>query len=155
MRQLRIHQRLQLGITGMASTHRNPYVALMRPSVEAFPSEAEERALRETLRDALWEHCRNSLGTARLLHQEDRPESLVATACLMAVETACRAALVQAGLPFEGDLELSLRRLKAPSDMWELQESGRASRRLAAAERAVAWVAGYLRREAPDRSWGS
>ena len=139
----------------MASPHRNPYVALMRPSVEAFPSEAEERALREALRDALWEHCRNSLGTARLLFQEGRPESLVATACLLAVETACRAALAQAGLNFEGDLEQSLRRLKAPSDMWELQVSGSASRRLAAAERAVTWVAGYLRHEAPDRSWGA
>jgi hypothetical protein len=140
----------------MASTsHRNPYAALMRPSLEAFPSQAEERALREALRDALWDHSRNSLGTARLLHQEGRPEPLVATACLMAVETACRAALAQAGLPFEGSLEQSLRRLSAPSDIWELQESGRAARRLAAAERAVAWVAGYLRREAPHRSWGS
>jgi hypothetical protein len=140
----------------MASTgHRNPYAALMRPSLEPFPSETEERALREALRDAHWEHSRNSLGTARLLHQEGRPESLVATACLMAVETACRAALAQAGLPFEGSLEQSLRRLSAPSDIWELQESGRAARRLAAAERAVAWVAGYLRREAPQRSWGS
>jgi hypothetical protein len=138
----------------MASPHRNPYTELMRPSVRAFPSEAEERAL-QTLRDTLWEHCRNSLGTARLLHQEDRPDALVATACLMAVETACRAALVQAGLPFEGNLEQSLGRLHAPSDIWELQESGTSSRRLAAAERAVAWVAGYLRREAPDRSWGS
>ena len=73
----------------------------------------------------------------------------------MAVETACRAALAQAGIPFEGDLALALRRLQAPSDIWELQETGRASKRLAAAERAVAWVAGYLRREAPDRSWGS
>jgi hypothetical protein len=138
----------------MASPHRNPYAELMRPSV-AFPSEAEERALRQALRDALWDHCRNSLGTARLLHQEDRPEPLVATACLLAVETACRAALAQAGLRYEGDLEQSLRRLRAPSDIWELQETGPTSRRLAAAERAVAWVAGYLRREAPDRSWGS
>jgi len=155
VRELRLHQRVQLGLTDMASPHRNPYAALMSPSVEAFPPEAEERALREALRDALWEHCRNSLGTARLLHQEGRPEPLVATACLMAVETACRAALAQAGLPFEGSLEQSLRLLSAPSDMWELQESGGASRRLAAAERAVAWVAGYLRRKAPDRSWGS
>ena len=139
----------------MASPHRNPYAEMMRPSLQAFPSEADERALRETLRDALWEHCRNSLGTARLLYHEGRPEPLVATACLMAVEMACRAALTQAGLSFEGDLAQSLRRLKAPSDIGELQESGRASRRLAAAERAVAWVAGYLRREAPDRSWGS
>jgi len=130
----------------MASPHRNPYAEMMRPSLQAFPSEADERALRETLRDALWEHCRNSLGTARLLYHEGRPEPLVATACLMAVEMACRAALTQAGLSFEGDLAQSLRRL---------QESGRASRRLAAAERAVAWVAGYMRREAPDRSWGS
>jgi len=125
------------------------------PSVQAFASDADEQALREALRDSLWDHCRNSLGTARLLHQEGRPEPLIVTACRMAVETACRAALTQAGLPFEGDLEQSLRRLQAPSDIWELQESGRASRRLAAAERAVAWVAGYLRREAPDRSWGS
>jgi hypothetical protein len=139
----------------MASSHRNPYTELMRPSVQAFPSEAEERVMRDALRDALWEHCRNSLGTARLLHQEDRPESLVATACLMAVEMACRAGLAHAGLRFEGDLEQSLRRLRAPSDIWELQETGPTSRRLAAAERAVAWVAGYLRREAPDRSWGS
>src|SRR5687768_18445131 len=123
----------------MASPNRNPYTELM--TVQAYPSEAEEQALRQTLRDALWVHCRNSLGTARLLHQEGRPESLVATACLMAVETACRAALAQAGLAFEGSLEQSLRRLSAPSDIWELQESGRAARRLAAAERAVAWVA--------------
>ena len=139
----------------MASPHRNPYAELMRPSVQAFPAEADERALRDAIRDALWDHCRNSLGTARLLHQEGRPESLVATACLMAVETACRAALTQAGLRFEGDLQQSLRRLKAPSDIWELQVAGPASRRLAAAERAVAWVAGYLRHEAPDRSWGA
>ena len=139
----------------MASPHRNPYTELMRPSLQPFPSEAEESALRAGARNALWEHCRNSLGTARLLHQEDRPEALVATACLMAVENACRAALVHAGLAFEGNLERSLRLLKAPSDIWELQESGPASRRLAAAERAVAWVAAFLRREAPERSWSS
>ena len=139
----------------MASMHRNPYAELMRPSVQAFSSEEDERALREAARDALWDHCRNSLGTARLLHHEGRFESLISTACLMAVETACRAALVQAQLPFEGDLARSLRLLKAPSDIWELQERGPAGRRLAAAERAVAWVANYLRREAPDRSWGA
>jgi hypothetical protein len=140
----------------MATPYRtSPPPSLTLPSVQALPSDEDEKALRDALRDSLWEHCRNSLGTARLLHQEDRPEALVATACRMAVETACRAALAQAGLAFEGDLEQSLRRLSAPSDIWQLQESGRASRRLAAAERAVAWVAGYLRREAPDRSWGS
>lgn len=125
------------------------------PSVQASPSQDDQQAFRDALRDSLWEHCRNSLGTARLLHQEGRPGPLVATACRMAVETACRAALTQAGLSFEGDLEQSLRRLSAPSDMWELQECGRAARRLAAAERAVAWVAAYLRRAAPERSWGS
>jgi hypothetical protein len=139
----------------MASPHRNPYTALMRPSLNAFPSEEEERAMRAAERDTFWEHSRNSLGTARLLHQEGRPEALVATACLMAVETACRAALAHAGLTFDGSLQQSLRRLAAPSDIWELQESGRAARRLAAAERAVAWVGAYLRREAPDRSWSS
>jgi hypothetical protein len=139
----------------MASPYGNTRSEFTAPSVQPYSSDADERAMREAARDALWEHCRNSLGTARLLHHEGRPESLIITACLMAVETACRAALTQAGLPFEGDLEQSLRLLRAPSDMWELQESGRASRRLAAAERAVAWVAGYLRREAPDRSWGS
>jgi len=139
----------------MASPYGNARPELAPPSVQPFSSDADERAMREAARDALWAHCRNSLGTARLLHHEGRPESLIATACLMAVETASRAALAQAGLPFEGDLEQSLRQLKAPTDIWELQASGPASRRLAAAERAVAWVAGYLRREAPDRSWGS
>ncbi|HEY3121586.1 MAG TPA: hypothetical protein VGL15_13240 [Vicinamibacteria bacterium] len=105
-------------------------------------------------RDTLWEHCRNNLGIARLLLHEGRPEELVNTACRMAVETACRTALEQAGLRFDGDLESSLRRLAAPSDMWELQETGRAARRLAAAERAVAWIAAYLRNEAPERTWG-
>ena len=48
--------------------------------------------------DELWDHCRNSLGIARLLHHEGRPEPLVSTACRLAVETACRAALEQVGL---------------------------------------------------------
>ena len=46
-------------------------------------------------RDLLWEHCRNSLGIARLLAHEGRPEPLVATACHSAVEAALRAALVE------------------------------------------------------------
>ena len=105
-------------------------------------------------RDTLWELCRNNLGIARLLLHEGRPEEMVNTACRMAVETACRTALQQSGLPFDGDLRDALRRLSAPSDIWELQETGRAARRLAAAERAVAWIAAYLRNEAPDRTWG-
>lgn len=104
--------------------------------------------------DGLWEHCRNSLGIARLLHHEGRPEALVATACRLAVETACRAALEQVGLDYDGDLELALARLGAPRDVWELQQDGPAARRLAAAERAVAWFASYLRHAAPGRSWG-
>lgn len=104
--------------------------------------------------DGLWEHCRNSLGIARLLHHEGRPEPLVATACRLAVETACRAALEQVGLDYDGDLELALARLGAPRDVWELQQDGPAARRLAAAERAVAWFASYLRHAAPGRSWG-
>jgi len=44
-------------------------------------------------RDLLWERCRNSLGIARLLAHEGRPEPLVATACHSAVEAALRAAL--------------------------------------------------------------
>ena len=102
----------------------------------------------------LWDLCRNSLGIARLLHHEGRAEELVATACRLAVETACRTALEETGLGYDGDLEVALARLGAPRDVWELQQAGPASRRLAAAERAVAWFASYLRHAAPGRSWG-
>ena len=101
-----------------------------------------------------WDHCRNNLGIARLLVHEGRPEALVATACWMAVESACRAALEQARLPYDGDLEASLQQLAAPPDIWELQQAGLPARRLAGAERAVAWMASYLKRVAPDRTWG-
>ena len=107
-----------------------------------------------TARDILWEHCRNSLGIARLLVQEGRPEPLVATACLMAVESACRAALEHVGFPFDGDVDRALERLSAP---WELRSGladGSGRQRLAAAEQVVAWLASYLRSEAPERSWG-
>ncbi len=105
-------------------------------------------------RDVLWDHCRNNLGIARLLVQEGRPEPLVASACWMAVESACRAALEHSGLPYAGDLEASLGQLAAPRDIWELQQGGGPARRLAGAERAVAWIASYLKRVAPDRTWG-
>ena len=78
----------------------------------------------------------------------------MATACWMAVESACRAVLEQAGMPYAGDLEASLARLAAPRDIWELQQAGGPARRLAGAERAVAWMATYLKRVAPDRTWG-
>lgn len=118
------------------------------------PSAAPPMIPAASTRDALWEHCRNNLGIARLLVQEGRPEGLVATACWMAVESACRAALEQSGLGYAGDLEASLRQLAAPPDVWELQQAGAPVRRLAGAERAVAWMASHLKRVAPDRTWG-
>lgn len=81
------------------------------------PSAAPPMIPAASTRDALWEHCRNNLGIARLLVQEGRPEGLVATACWMAVESACRAALEQSGLGYAGDLEASLRQLAAPPDV--------------------------------------
>ncbi len=105
-------------------------------------------------RDALWEHCRNNLGIARLLVHEARPRPLVDTACAMAVETACRAALEQAGLRFDGDVDRALVRLGAPRTFAAGDGAAEGAVRLAAAERVVRWVADYLRREAPERSWG-
>lgn len=103
--------------------------------------------------EELWEHGRNALGIARLLHHENRSEALVATACRLSVETACRALLEQLGVEYDGDLELALARVGAPRDVWELQQEGPPGRRLAAAERAVAWFAACLRRAAPGRTW--
>jgi hypothetical protein len=105
-------------------------------------------------RDALWEHARNSLGIARLLVQEGRPEALVATACLSAVESAIRAALEHAGAPYDGDPAHGADSLSVPEALLPEVGSARGAGRLAATERAVAWVAGYLRAEAPERSWG-
>jgi len=103
-------------------------------------------------RDALWEDCRNSLGIARLLVQERRPEALLATACRMAVDSACRAALDQQGIAYDGDLQGCLSRLGAPLGLGAGGDA-RGAERLAEAERAVGWVAGRLRSEAPERSW--
>ncbi len=105
-------------------------------------------------RDVLWDHCRNSLGTARLLVHEGRPEPLLATACHMAVEAACRAALEQASLRYDGDVGWGLARLAAPRDLLAPVGGLTGGARLAAAERVVAWLAAYLRHEAPERSWG-
>jgi hypothetical protein len=105
-------------------------------------------------RDLLWEDCRNSLAIARLLVKEDRPQGFVATSCRLAVEAACRAALEQAGLVYRGDLEEGLARLGAPRDLWNAARYETGAERLAAAETAVAWMAVYLRRGAPERSWG-
>jgi hypothetical protein len=105
-------------------------------------------------RDALWENARNSLGIARLLVHEGRPDPLVGTACHTAVEMACRTALEQASCPFDGDLEAAFDRLSVPEHVFERLEKGSATERLAAAEKVVAWVASYLRSEAPERNWG-
>jgi len=102
--------------------------------------------------DTLWEHCRNNLGIARLLVHEGRPEPLVATACRMAVETGCRAALEQSGLAWDGDLEASLHRLRLKPE--PLDSDGHGMARLAAAEKTVGHLAAYLRTVAPTRSWG-
>jgi len=105
-------------------------------------------------RDIFWERCRNSLGIARLLVQEGRPESLVATACWAAVEAACLTGLEQAGVDFDGDIGEALSRLGAPEELWSLVISEVGPARVAATERVVGWMAAYLRAEAPDRSWG-
>jgi hypothetical protein len=99
-------------------------------------------------RDALWDHCRNSMGTARLLLNEGRPSPLVHTACHLAVEMACRAALAVAGEPaVVPDAQAVL-----PADL-RVDDGLAAGAHLAAAERAVGWVADYLRSSAPERSW--
>ena len=106
-------------------------------------------------RDVLWEHCRNGLGIARLLVHERRPAYLVATACRMAVESAVRAGLEQAGLSFDGDLRRGLGRLAAPPELANFEAGTRtAAAQLAATEHAVAWLAAWLRDHAPDRAWG-
>jgi hypothetical protein len=132
LRELRIHQRLQL--MAMAAT--------LPVSERSCP------------RDALWDHCRNNLGIARLLVQEGRPAYLVGTACQMAVESAVRTALEHRGLVFDGDLHRALERLAAPTELAEVAGWTGSATRLAAAERAVGWVASWLRREAPERGWG-
>ena len=104
-------------------------------------------------RDLLWEDCRNSLGIARLLCREGRPQPLVSTACRMAVETACRAALEHAGVTFEGDLDASVRRLRAAEGLEPLDVAVTGSD-LDSTERTMALVAQYLRRVAPERHWG-
>jgi hypothetical protein len=103
----------------------------------------------------LWQHCRNSVGIARLLLHDGRPADLLDTACRAALEYACRAALGAARRPFSGDLLHGLESLQVPSDLLlELAaERAEAARRVATTERLVAWVSGELRRSAPERSW--
>jgi hypothetical protein len=105
-------------------------------------------------RNLMWEHCRDSLGIARLLVQEGRPERLISTACLMAVESACRAALEELGAGYDGNLRRGLAVLHAPQGLLAGLDFGAGRERLAATERAVAWLAVYLKERIPDRSWG-
>jgi len=105
-------------------------------------------------RNAVWEHCRNALGIARLLVQEGRSADLVDTACYLAVESACRVALEQADLAYDGDPGRALGWLAAPRGLWPLPVDGNAHDRLRAAERVVGWLATYLKSEAPHHSWG-
>jgi len=117
---------------------------------KAHPRHAEaERTPHE-----LWEHCRNSLGIARLLVQEERAKVLVETACRMTVEAACRAGLAQSGLAFDGDVVRALWLLAAPRDLLASGPDEPAAARLAAAESVVGWVAEYRRSEAPEHPWG-
>jgi hypothetical protein len=99
-----------------------------------------------------WEECRNSLGIARLLVSERRPEPLVATACRMAVESACRTALQHAGLPWSGDVDSALDRLRIHRVAADDSPTPRSL--LLAAEETVALIAAWLRRQEPTRSWG-
>jgi hypothetical protein len=108
-----------------------------------------------TRRDSLWADCRHSLGIARLLVHEARPKVLVATACRLAVESACRAALEHLGLPYDGDLERALRELKVDAE-WSESGTDQVEGRwlLLAAERTVGSIAAFLRDAEPARSWG-
>ena len=102
-------------------------------------------------RQALWEHCRNSLGIARLLAQERRASELVDTACYLAVDSACRAALFAAHHAYDGDPGRALHRLAAPRGLWPV--GGTAQDRVRATEAIVGWLAAYLRGEAPEHRW--
>jgi hypothetical protein len=103
---------------------------------------------------AIWELCRNSLGIARLLVHEGRPNALVRTACRLTIETACRAGLAQAGVRFDGDIEEALRLLAVPHEAWCVGPEAQPRAQLAAAERVVGSVAEFLRGEAPEHPWG-
>jgi hypothetical protein len=102
----------------------------------------------------LWKHCQNSVGIARLLVHERRPAGLLDTACHTALEYACRAALEAAGRPFVGDVLQALETLSAPEDLLPGPVGpGDAPARLAATERALAWLSQELGRRLPERTW--
>ena len=129
------------------------------PLVFAAPAPTAPLLLRkagpEPRRDQLWTDCRNSLGIARLLVHEARPEALIATACRLAVEGGCRAALEQLGLRYDGDLDQALLDLKLEAE-WMASAAADIPARalLLAAERTVGSIAAFLRDADPGRSWG-
>jgi hypothetical protein len=95
------------------------------------------------------------VGIARLLLHERRPKDLIETACHMAVECACRAALSADGRRFEGDLLQAFEALTAPADLLTVwRAAAGAAERVQAAERVLEWTAAYLRQVAPQRRWG-
>jgi hypothetical protein len=104
-------------------------------------------------RDAHWEACRNTLAVARLLAHERRSDAYVSTVARLAVESACRAALAQAGVSFD-DVGSALHRLEAPREIHPTAEAPEGLGHVVAAERVIAWVSEYLRAEAPEKAWG-
>src|SRR5215468_6000640 len=94
-------------------------------------------------RHAYWEHCKNALGIARLLVQEGRAAELVDTACFLAVDSACRAALFPSHRSYDGDPARALKNLAAPRGLWPV--GGGAPDRLRGTEAVVRWLADYLR----------
>jgi len=134
LRELREHERLQLKELSLTSI--------------GVPS------LATADRNVVWEHCRNALGIARLLVQEHRSADLVDTACHLAVECACRVAMEEADLLYDGDPGRALVALAAPRALWPLPAEADARGRLRATERIVVWIATFLKSEAPHRSWG-
>ncbi len=84
-----------------------------------------------------------------MLVNEKRPAPFVETACHLAVENGCRAALALSGRSFDGDVRNALLSLEAPEELLATPGAD-----LAHAERAVEWLASRLRNEIPDRAWG-
>ncbi len=75
------------------------------------------------------------------------------TACYLAVDNACRVAMEQGDLLYDGDPARALGALAAPRGLWPLP-AGSGPERLRATERVVGWLATYLKSEAPHHSWG-
>jgi hypothetical protein len=134
LRELRQHERLQLKELSLTS------IGVPSPLLAG--------------RNLIWEHCRNALGIARLLVQENRSDDLADTACHLAVDCACRVAMDEADLVYDGDPGRALLALAAPRALWPIPAEADARERLRATERIVVWVATFMKSEAPHYSWG-